>query len=273
MLRSKVDGGWWLVTHPDHAHLAGRFANHWGNPLFRSPEPREHVLRGIHCHDDGWRARDAQPIITRQGFPAAFSVELVGKYSAFEDIDLNAYLAVRREAVNLMAAEDPYAAILISMHTHNLLSERADRSTIRAEDLPTLDAFLEEQIVLQHHLRDQLLATNKLPPTALQLTTLHEHFQLLQACDNLSLLTCVDFEGPATLLHPFTTTDGATTEIKVRRLAERTFRLSPYPFAPSEISLTFPARFVKGDTFATSEDLREALANAETTTLTVNLTA
>jgi hypothetical protein len=89
----------------------------------------------------------------------------------------------------------------------------------------------------------------------------------------LSLLTCVDFEGPATLLHPFTTTDDATTEIKVQRLAERTFRLSPYPFAPSEISLTFPARFVKGDTFATSEDLREALANAETTTLTVNLTA
>ena len=146
MLRSKKDGGWWLVTHPDHAHLAGEFASYWGNEYFASPEPREHVLRGIYAHDDGWKTRDAQPIITRAGYPAAFSVELVGKYSAFEDIDLRAYLAVRREAVQLMAMDDPYAAILISMHTHNLVSERADRSTIREDELPWLDAFLVEQL-------------------------------------------------------------------------------------------------------------------------------
>ena len=30
MLRSKADGGWWLVTHPDHAHLAGEFAETLG---------------------------------------------------------------------------------------------------------------------------------------------------------------------------------------------------------------------------------------------------
>jgi len=272
MLRSKADGGWWLVTHPDHAHLAGMFAKHWGNDSFASPEPREHVLRGIHCHDDGWRARDAQPFVTKQGNPAAFSVELVGKYSAFEDIDLNAYLAVRREAVQLMATEDPYAAILISMHTYDLLSERADRSTIREDQLPTLDAFLEEQMALQKALRAQLIATNELPPPYLEPTALQRHFQLLQACDNLSLLSCVDFDGPATLLHPFTTNDDATTEIKVQRIAERTFRLSPYPFAPAEISLTFPARFVKGDTFASSEDLRGALDRAETASLAVTIT-
>ncbi len=205
MLRSKADGGWWLVTHPDHAHLAGAFAKHWGNDSFASPEPRAHVLRGIHCHDDGWRARDAQPVITRQGTPAAFSVELVGKYSAFEDIDLSAYLAVRREAVRLMAKEDAYAAILISMHTYNLLSERADRSTIREDELPLLDAFLNEQMSLQTALRNQLMAASDLLPVHLERSTLRRHFQLLQACDNLSLLSCVDFDGHATLLHPFTT--------------------------------------------------------------------
>jgi len=88
------------------------------------------VLKGISCHDDGWATRDAAPQITRQGKPSAFSSELVGKYSAFEEIDLVDYLAVRSRAVRLIAAEDPYAALLISMHTYSLLNDHADRSTI-----------------------------------------------------------------------------------------------------------------------------------------------
>ena len=50
-----------------------------------------------------WAARDRQPQITRQGKPSAFSVELVGKYSAFEEIDLADYLAVRERAVRMVA--------------------------------------------------------------------------------------------------------------------------------------------------------------------------
>jgi hypothetical protein len=273
MLRSKANGGWWLITHPDHAHLAGDLAKLWGNNSFASPEPREQVLRGIYAHDDGWRARDASPVVTKQGSPAAFSVELVGKYSAFEDIDLQAYLAVRREAVQRMASEDPYAAILISMHTYNLLTERADRRTIRPEDLPTLDAFLQDQIAIQQELRDRLLIAEQLSPTSLEPSTLYENFQLLQACDNLSLLSCVDFDRPATLLHLFKTSDGVTTEIKVERIVERVFRLSPYPFAMPNLSLAFPARFVSGETFKNSEELYAAFSCADVVTMSVTVTA
>src|SRR6202044_83730 len=136
MLRLESKTGWRLVTHVDHAHLAGAFAEKWGNELFLAPEPRERVLRGVTTHDDGWAARDQQPQITRQGKPSAFSVELVGKYSAFEEIDLADYLAVRERAVRLIAAEDPYAAVLISMHTYSLLSEHADRATIASDQSP-----------------------------------------------------------------------------------------------------------------------------------------
>src|SRR5271169_976931 len=149
MLRLETETGWWLVTHPDHAHLAGAFAERWGNDLFPSPEPRENVLRGISRHDDGWAARDAAPQITRQRKPSAFSNELVGKYSGFEEIDLPDYLAVRDRAVRMIAAEDPYAAVLISVHTCSLLGEHADRSTIAPADLPLLDRFLDQQKVFQ----------------------------------------------------------------------------------------------------------------------------
>ena len=104
MLRLQSKTGWWLVTHVDHAHLAGAFAERWGNDRFLTPEPRERVLRGVHAHDDGWAARDQHPQITRQGKPSAFSVELVGKYSAFEEIDLADYLAVRDRAVSIGGA-------------------------------------------------------------------------------------------------------------------------------------------------------------------------
>src|SRR3984893_1315397 len=158
MLRLQSKTGWWLVTHVDHAHLAGAFAEKWGNERFLAPEPRERVLRGVHAHDDGWAARDQHPQITRQGKPSAFSVELVGKYSAFEEIDLADYLAVRDRAVRLIAVEDAYAAILISMHTYSLLNDHADRSTIASEQLPLRDQFLEQQRSFQQSLEQQIAA-------------------------------------------------------------------------------------------------------------------
>jgi hypothetical protein len=273
MLRLQAEGGWWLVTHPEHARLAGEFASHWGNALFARPEPRAQVLHGIYAHDDGWAARDAQPAVTKQGKPAAFSVELVGTYSAFEEIELASYLAVRREAVQLVAKDDPYAAILISMHTHNLLSARADRSTIKAEHLPLLDAFLVEQRTLQQELRERLAAAGSLPEDVLSMERLQKHFELLQACDNLSLLGCVDYPGRATLLHPFALTDGRVVEVAVEHVGERRFRLLPYPFDADALLFGLQARFVAGEVFETAEALQAAFAAAAVETLEVGVSA
>jgi hypothetical protein len=273
MLRLQTNKGWWLVTHPEHARLAGEFASRWGNEVFARPEPRAHVLRGIYAHDDGWAVRDAKPAITKQGKPAAFSTELVGTYSAFEEIDLVSYLAVRREAVQSIAKDDPYAAILISMHTHNLLSERADRSTIREEQLPWLDAFLAEQLTLQRALREQLIAEDRLSTEELSAGKLHGHFQLLQACDNLSLLSCVDYGGKATLLHPLLTKDGGQAEVHVERVGERSFRLMPYPFDESQIKFKLMARFVQKLELASAEELQELFDKAELEAIEVTVTA
>jgi hypothetical protein len=271
MLRLQTEDGWWLVTHPDHAQLAGQFAAAWGNAMFAKPVPHGHVLRGIYAHDDGWTARDAEPMVTREGRPAAFSSELVGTYSAFEEIDLKAYLAVRREAVQRVAQQDAYAAILISMHTHNLLSARADRSTIRAEDLRWLDAFLVEQSTLQRALRERLLAEGEVAAEMLSVERLEENFRLLQACDNLSLLSCVDYDGAATLLWPLCLTDGGAREVRVERVGERRFRLSPYPFAEPERVFSLRARFVAGKTFASNAVLRVGFSGAKVETLVVSV--
>jgi hypothetical protein len=271
LLRLESETGWWLVTHPDHAHLAGDFAEAWGNAQFRKPKPRARMLKGIACHDDGWSARDAQPSITREGKPSAFSIELVGKYSAFEEIDLEEYLAVRDRAVRIVAEDDPYAGLLISMHTYNLLTAHADRSTIAPDGLKLLDAFLHRQQAYQDELKAAIAMDDSLSLVEKADATILEHFRLLQACDNLSLLTCVAYSAPADLLHPLPLNNGATTEVKVTSVAPRHFRLTPWPFAVAELTFHFPARHVVGKRFASSDELRAAFSAAQVEQLSVTL--
>jgi hypothetical protein len=258
MLRMETETGWWLIRHSDHARLAGAFAAAWGNERFRRPEPRERVLYGIATHDDGWAERDAHPTITRQGKPSAFSTELVGKYAAFEEIDLEEYLAVRDRAVRMIAEKDPYAGLLISLHTYNLLSEHADRSTIPLDGLGLLDAFLNQQRSLQEALFSSIAVDGTLTPAERSEQMILEHFRLLQACDNLSLLTCVAYERPAHLLHPLPLNDGGTAEVRVYPCGPRQYRLSPWPFAEPEMTFHFPARHVEGKTFESARELQAA---------------
>lgn len=271
MLRLETETGWWLVTHPDHARLAGAFAAAWGNKRFQKPEPRANVLLGISSHDDGWALRDAHPQITRQGKPSAFSTELVGKYSAFEEIDLEDYLAVRERAVRIIAEQDAYAGLLISMHTYNLLTERADRSTIQVDQLPLLDSFLAQQRKYQQELIDKIQLAEAFLPEEKTSQRILEHFRLLQATDNLSLLTCVDFAGPATLLHPLPLNDGTSTEVRVTPIGERHFRLDPYPYSEPSLVFTFPARHVEEKTFADSAELEAAFLAARQQILSVKI--
>ncbi len=220
MLRLETETGWWLVTHPDHARLAGAFAERWGNERFLPPEPRTNVLRGIACHDDGWALR-----------------------------------------------------ILISMHTYNLLTAHADRSTILPAQLPLLDQFLLDQKALQQSLLLQIAADIRFTPEQASENAVLDHFRLLQATDNLSLLTCVDFRQPAHLLHPLPLRNGGHTTVQVRSTGLRHFILDPYPFAELSLTFTFPARSVEGAVFASSAELQRRFNAAPAETLSVTVSA
>lgn len=273
MLRQETDTGWWLITHPDHARLAGDFAAAWGNDGFASPQPREWTLLGIRAHDDGWAERDAQPQITRQGRPSAFSVELVGKYSAFEEIDLVDYLRVREQAMALIAKQNAYAGILVSMHTYNLLTERADRSTIQKDQLPLLDDFLDRQRLLQSRLMAAIGGDTSLSDVEKRMNTILDHFRLLQATDNLSLLSCVDYPQRSHLLHPLRRKDGSAQEIRTTRIGERHFQLEPWPFEQRTLSFVLPARHIQGKSFESANELQTAYTSAPVQTLHVRLSA
>jgi hypothetical protein len=136
-----------------------------------------------------------------------------------------------------------------------------------------LDAFLEAQRGYQDELHAKIAEDGSLAATEKAEQTIVEHFRLLQACDNLSLLTCVAFASPAHLLHPLPLNDGGTAEVKVLPLAPRHFRLTPWPFAEAQLSFAFPARHVTGKLFANSQSLEAAFHAAPVEQLTVTLSA
>lgn len=268
MIRIATPAGYTLVAHQDHARLAGRFAAHWGNALFPAPAALPEVLVAVARHDDAWAARDAAPFLTREGRPAAFTRELVGTYSAFEEIDLADYLAVRGAATEALAAAHPYAAILVSMHTHNLLTEQADLSTIAPADRPLHAAFLSAQLARQQELIAHLPA--ELAPHATP-EKLQRAFEFLQFCDNLSLLVCVGYDQPRPVRHTHPDATGARRTITCTPLGESAYRLDPWPFDQPALDFTIPARHIASSACADLPTFRAAHAAAPVVPLPIRL--
>jgi hypothetical protein len=273
MIRVPTASGYLLVTHQEHARLAGRLAEHWGNSLFPPPAPpplMPALIEAVARHDDAWAPRDAAPCLTREGRPSAFTRELVGAYSAFEEIDLADYLAVRGAATETLALSRPLSAILVSMHTVNLLTEQADPASLSPADRARLSAFVDDQ--LRRH--RELAAA--LPPTLAAHATpgpLRRAFEFLQLCDNLSLLTCVRYDQPRPLRHSHPDATGALRTLLCSPAGTDTWCLDPWPFDLRRLLFKVPARHVSTADCADLPRFRAAYASAPVTELPIHLVA
>jgi hypothetical protein len=262
MIRKELSDGWLLVTHGEHARLAGLFAEAWGNPEFAAPEPRADINFAVASHDDGWAGRDAAPFLTRASLPEAFTKDLVGSYSAFEEIDLPSYLRVRGEATAAVATQNPFAAIVVSMHTVNLLTEQADLATIRPEHRPLHAEFVAAQRAFQLETAARLNAS---------VGVLDRAFRFLQTCDNLSLIACAGYGHPRTLRHSHADRAGRLHSFACTPEGDGRFKIAPSPFREKSMSFPLKIRRLRGRVFSGVESYRAALAATpfETTTITL----
>lgn len=270
MIRIELEKDWLLLSHPDHAALAGEFARHWKNASFAPPEPFAHILDACTRHDDSWGPRDAKPQLTHDHNPSAFSEELVGTYDAFEEIDLDDYLAVRGQATEDAAKRDPYAAVLISMHTVNLLTEQADLSTLTEAERPVHAAFITGQLQRQAALKAELRAC---PDMAAQTTetALMRAFKFLQACDSFSLYAGVAYTKPGKLRHAQLKRDGSEVEIECIPVGPNHYQLKPYPLDEPTIRFQVPYRRVPKSSTQDLETFQASYASAPIEYLTVTV--
>jgi hypothetical protein len=268
MVRIELDDGWMLLNHQDHARLAAMFADYWGNDVFTKLDPFPLIREGIARHDDAWVERDALPEITPEGFPSAFSKELVGSYDAFEEIDFEAYLRVRGNATEAVAATHPYSAVLISKHTENLLTEQVDIDSLSEEQKGQLDVFIENQRSRQKQLIENSVKTES-AGAYVSREHLNSAFRFLQACDSLSLIVCVRFPNPIALRHEHATANGELKQVMCYPMGADRYQLDPYPFSESGLEFEVPFVEIQGKHFDTIEAFRAAVKNGQRKTFTV----
>ncbi len=145
MIRHRRGDEFFLVTQHDHA-LAGRFARHLGNATFEPPSPLQPVMDGIALHDCGWPLHDDRPTLNDRGEPLHVL-----------ESPMSIATRVWGESARRVAAHDPYAGLLVSLHVMGLsfIAMRDDdqpHERARAAEVFELNKFQHRQVELQEAL-------------------------------------------------------------------------------------------------------------------------
>lgn len=277
MIRRKLNGGWLIVTQPDHARLAGDLARHWGNDEFPSPKPVEEVLLAVKEHDNGWREIDALARLNPDnGLPYNFS-----------EWPLPDHFPIWQRAEKHLLDSSPYAALLISRHgsilfrylvdgaadpllahpffTHETWRSRGD--DLSEEEQKQIWAFVGERESFQSGVRETL---NSRPATATLVSTerFNADFRLLQTCDALSLYAVL--EPPRKkILHNIARREwGDFVTLQLRPAGESSAIIDPYPFDVSPLCVEISGRRLPAGPFKDQEDLNQTWRAENSQTLT-----
>lgn len=202
------DGGTWTaITQPAHAHLAGQVVRAW------APQVSEDVALAVEQHDVPWTEWDRTPPL-HEGRPAAF----------FE-APLEPRLRIWGGVADRLVAQNPYAALLVSLHATNIhtryMAPDAQPQAFLAQQRRDQDALLE---VLPGATREQAERDADLlfAIDALSLTLCHDwDARELPPVDG-TLITLAPAGGGVYTMNPWPLrVDGLTVGVHARTLSER----------------------------------------------------
>jgi Protein of unknown function (DUF3891) len=241
------DGDSWLaIPQPAHALLSGQVARAWGNARFAAPDPYEAVCLGAEQHDVAWAAWDLRPPLNAEARRAA----------SFLEAPFGERLAIWDGAPERVLAQDPFAALLVSLHGRNVHTLYVNADFLEPAQSDAVRAYLARQDALQ----ERLIAG---------LGIAREHAEgaaaLVLCVDALSLRLCHGWpagELPAV--------DG--TVITFTPVDEDHATLDPWPLAVERLQVGLSARRMTAR-FDDEAALHDALDAAPWTTLRWTLTA
>lgn len=272
MIRRRWGKHFRLFNQQDHARLSGWFAERLAPPY--GELPRE-VILATALHDEGWPEHDGRPTLNAVGEPRSF-------LETTPEIGLPTWTRSAERA----AAADPYAGLLVALHSM-WLGNLAAKATDDSETFDLSSRRVQfELLQFQHHmaelqatLRGRLgLRTDRPLLHGLahgwsdpQEERLRCHFHLLQALDKLSLDVCCETVLNPTIEPVERGCGGPTESWKVQRPTARRLTLTPWPFVEPTLDAAVPYRAVPARTYLAPEDLHDALEDAPVETLNVAL--
>jgi hypothetical protein len=221
------------ITQPDHARLAGVFAEAWRDHAGPS------LVAASHHHDDGWIAWEEVPTIDERGRPHDFLT-----------IPMDERVAVYRRGIDLLAKTDLYAGLLTSLHFRRLLAEGLD--ALQGDARSTAESFLAQQAGWEERARRELGN-----PAGVEADD-----RVLRAVDYLSLLLC---------MRPLDELDGTPVTTMTMIVEDERVTLHPYPFDIDDLGVSVPVRRLAATTFENDEAYRSALLAGPVETLSWTL--
>jgi hypothetical protein len=278
MIRRDAGGDFLLITQPDHAALAGELAAHFGNARFFRPSPRESLLTAVSLHDSGWTLHDNEPTLNVGGLP-------LDVFETPRQIALRVWAASAERA----AAADPYAGLLVSLHSLSLSIYATSASVNKTEKFDVqkmheqfaVNKFQHREIERQEQIRIAL-GFNMNVPLKHGLAEPHASpeddrirfdFRLLQAMDLVSLCLCCSklpqgesndvLKGPGT----------DPIKLRLRRRPDGVLHVDPWPFDVQRLELSTLAKRVPGRKYHSVEEFRSVYTQATTERIAMVISA
>lgn len=240
---------WVLIPQIEHAHLAGKLAEHWGAAPLVPLRPRTEVLWAVFHHDDGWRAWDFAPDVDPQS----------GKPRAFTEMEIDTSVAIWSASIEEASTAGNLQAYLVAGH-FCALAERAaawkhgDTAWARAEQ------FIQDY---RRQMRIWLADWQAASQATNTVAVADQALCHLQFFDSLSLwFCCAPASGPETVETPGGPELGLFPD-------DSQILLDPWPFQTPELNLEVPGREVPAGRYASREAL--ALAPSQPVQLTWRL--
>jgi hypothetical protein len=248
------------VRQTDHMVLTGQLAAAWGNDRFARPEPFAPLVRAAYEHDAGWG-----------GWEAAPKVDPATKLPyQFTDVPVEEHLAFYQQGVNAVAAVDAHAGLLVNLHCQGFHNQRFGTlpQMVMKQHPPEQEAALRRALAaLQAQQRSLGRCVRVEEPV------LWAQYELLQVFDRLSLYLCMP-PPKETDLGPVTTAvGGPLVTLKLLPGGGDDVAVAPWPFGEPSLAAGVAGRLVPHRAYATDEDFRAELANAQAVTLKYTLRA
>lgn len=243
VVRELKDGRCYVSLQEDHAELAAQFAAHWGNERFSKLRPYQTMVFATTYHDSGYREWEGNPPMNiEKGRPYAHREDI----PSFEDIELKAYA----KNVDWLSSQDPYAALLVSMHRtglwhnrYNIFTEPAGRMRERSQAVKDTKIKMETQ---QAEVKRKLM---ELEPGFEN--ELAYNYMALQIFDLLSLYFCCDgytgdnkFKEYAIAPVRVSYDSDAPVRLSIRPNGAGAVVIDPYPFDVTPLQFSARARVV-----------------------------
>ena len=249
MILHPTAGGVVAIAQSAHAFLAFQIAEHWGNRLTPRPAPRAETLAAVLLHDAGWDGRE-EPRLDPEGRPVAFDTLPEGEHEA-----------VWASAVERAGVRGRYVAYLVSHHVANL-----------AEFGPhhRHPQFVAAQHALRARLREELAADPRYR-AAFGARADAVNRAVLRLTDALAVHLARGAQG-TTVLPDLPRRDGVAP-LSLKQVAERTYRLRPWPLLGRRLDVTAEGRRLPAARFADAAALRAAWDAAPTVRLAWTLLA